>query len=164
MMSIKEQKGGKLSKPEKKNGRPSKYHTHVLPHMDAIKAMMRNGATMEILSDKLNVSIAALSDYKVKFPEFKEALIISGEFADMTIENAFYDMAKTDRWAAFTWLKNRQPKRWRDKQHIFQTSSTVVRKDYDHMTEDELEKEMQQLEGILPDEPEDDTETDGGVH
>jgi hypothetical protein len=153
----KKQEGGE-------KGRKSKYFTHVLPRMDAIKAMMRNGATLEILSQKLNVSVSALSEYKNRFPEFKEALIISGEIADMTIENAFYDMAKVDKWAAFTWLKNRQPKRWRDKQHIFQQSTVTQRKDYENMTDEELEKEEAMLEDILPGDEFNDMESDGEIH
>lgn len=131
-------------------GRKSKYQTHIEPYLDAIKAMMRSGATLDILSDRFNVAVGTLCEYKNKYPEFSEALNTSGEIADMTIENAFYEMAKTDKWAAYTWLKNRQSKRWRDKQHVFQASSTTVRKDYDHMTDSELEAEMDMLEGVVP--------------
>jgi hypothetical protein len=133
-------------------GRPKKYFTHVQPYLDAIKAMVRNGATMEILGEKLNVSVSALSEYKNEFPDFKDALNTSGEFADMVIENAFYEMAKSDKWAAYTWLKNRQPKRWRDKHHVFSQNTTTVRKDYENMSEDELEAEMKQLDEIVPEE------------
>lgn len=144
-MSKQKQEGGKQSNA----GRKSKYHTHVLPYMDAIKAMMRNGATLEILGEKLGVNKSTLCEYKTKYPEFADALIISGEFADMEIENAFYNMAKSDKWAAFTWLKNRQPKRWRDKQHIFQQSNVTQRKDFESMTDEELEKEESMLDEIM---------------
>jgi hypothetical protein len=141
-------KGG--SEEKNKGGRKSKYHTHIEPYLGAIQAMMRNGATLEILSQKFNVHVGTLCEYKHKFPEFAEALNTSAEIADMEIENAFYNMAKTDKWAAYVWLKNRQSKRWRDKQHVFQQSSTVVRKDYQNMSTEELEREMQMLETIEP--------------
>lgn len=144
-------------------GRKSKYHTHIEPYLEAIKAMMRAGATLDIIGQKFGVSHESINQYKNKFPEFAEALKENGEIADFTIESALYNMAKTDKVAAFFWLKNRQAKRWRDKQHVFQASTVNVRKDYDHMSDEELEAEMDALEGIVPG-AELDYESEGEVH
>jgi hypothetical protein len=154
MMSKINKDGGNEHKEAR--GRKSKYYTHIQPYLDAIAAMCRNGATLDNLAEKFKVNKGTLCDYKNLYPEFKHALDSNNEIADFTVENALYKNAVDGNLTAqIFWLKNRQSKRWRDKQHVFQASSTVVRKDYDHMTEDELEREMQQLEGVLPEEMED---------
>ena len=154
--------GGKQNNVVKKE-RKTKYHSHIQPYLMAIKAMMRSGATMDILAQKFDVAVSTLYEYKDKHSEFSEALKENGEIADFTIESHLYEMAKTDKVAAFFWLKNRASKRWRDKQHVFQTSSTTVRKEYELMTDDELEREMDLLDGVVPDMMVDDVEG-GEVH
>src|SRR5205085_1086212 len=124
--------------------------------------MMRNGATMDILSEKFGVAVSTLYEYQKRHQEFSEAIKENAEIADFTIEAHLFEMAKTDKVAAFFWLKNRQAKRWRDKQHVFQQSSTVIRKDYENLSDDELAAEMEQLETIVPGEVE--YNEDGEVH
>ena len=159
--------GGKQSKLTQSNDivkkeRKTKYHSHIQPYLMAIKAMMRSGATMEILSQKFDVAVSTLYEYREKHTEFSDAIKENAEIADFTIEAHLFEMAKTDKVAAFFWLKNRQAKRWRDKQHVFQASSTTIKKDYDLMTDAELEHEMDMLEGVVPEMMDD--ESEGELH
>lgn len=128
-----------------KPGRNSKYHTHIEPYLDAIGAMMRNGATLEIIAEKFKVSVTSVKEYKQRFPAFAATMKENAEIADFTIEAALFNMAKTDKVAAFFWLKNRQARRWRDKQHVFQQNTNVQRFDYDNLSDEELERELKNM-------------------
>lgn len=143
-------------------GRKSKYFTHILPYLDAISAMCRSGATLDNLAEKFKVNVGTIHEYKNKFPDFNNAIRSNNEIADFTVENALYNNAIEGNLSAqIFWMKNRQPKRWRDKQHVFQTSTVTQRKDYEHLTDEELESEMEQLDGIMP---EIDYEEGEGLH
>lgn len=98
-------------------GRKSKYYTHVEPKLNIIAAMARNGLTLEQIAHNLKVGLSSLCDYQNKFPELAEALKQNREEADQAVENALYKKAvEGDNTAMIFWLKNRQPKRWRDRQ------------------------------------------------
>jgi hypothetical protein len=149
---------------KEKTGAKGKYLTHIEPYLDAIAAMMRTGATMADISMKFKVAEATLYEYQKKHAEFYEALKANAEIADFAVENALYKNALSGNLPAqIFWLKNRQSRRWRDKQHVFQQTTTTVRKDYDHMTDEELEREMLQLVEIVPDEETEDYE-EGELH
>lgn len=126
----------------------TKYHTNIKPYLPAIAAMCRNGATIEIISEKFQVAVSTLHEYKKKHPEFAECLKQNAEIADFTIEAALFEMAKTDKVAAFFWLKNRQSRRWRDRQHVFQQSTQVQKFEYDNLSDEELAKEEQVLDTV----------------
>lgn len=55
-------------------GRKSKYHTHVKPRLDEVKAWRESGDSEKIISKKLGVAMSTFSEYKLKFPEFAEIL------------------------------------------------------------------------------------------
>ena len=60
--------------------------------------------------------MSTFCDWKNKHPEFSEALKRSKEVADFEVENALFKKAKMgDVTAQIFWLKNRQPRKWRDK-------------------------------------------------
>lgn len=51
-----------------------------------------------------------------------------------------------DTTAQIFWLKNRKPKEWRDKQELSVTTSNV---DLDDLTDEELEKQIENMKGKL---------------
>lgn len=66
----------------------SKYETHVLPYLEQIAAMCRNGATDKEIYTKLNISEDSFYRYKKDHSEFSESLKENKEFADLKVENA----------------------------------------------------------------------------
>lgn len=168
-MSKQKQEGGNKrdvtqSKDKLDKQSKSKYYTHIQPYLGAIAAMMRAGATMEIIAEKFKVSKPTLYSYMDIHPNFFDAIKTNAEIADFAVENALYKKAcEGDNVAMIFWLKNRSSKRWRDKQHVFQASTTVTRKDWELMSDEELEKEAALLENAIPTELGDE-ETEGELH
>ena len=66
----------------------SKYETHVLPYLEQIAAMCRNGATDKEIYTKLNISEDSFYRYKKDHSEFSESLRENKELADLKVENA----------------------------------------------------------------------------
>ena len=64
-----------------------KYETHVLPYLEQIAAMCRNGATDEEIFTKLKISKDAFYRYKKEHKDFYDSLIENKEFADLRVEN-----------------------------------------------------------------------------
>jgi transcriptional regulator with XRE-family HTH domain len=157
----KKQEGGE----KKKTGPKEKYFTHIQPYLEAIAAMRRNGIAQEQIAEKFGISVDTLGRYKQKYSEFADVLKENAEVADMAVENALFQSAIGGNLGAQVfWLKNRASRKWRDKQHVFQQSTTTVRKDYENMTDEELEKEEAMLEDILPGDEFNDMESDGEIH
>lgn len=120
-------------------GRKTKYETKVKPKLPLIEAWCRDGATDEVIAEKLEIASSTFYEYKKKHSEFSEALKRSKEFVDAEVENSLlkralgYDYeeityehdketkrvkkhALPDITAQIFWLKNRKPTVWRDKQ------------------------------------------------
>lgn len=55
-------------------GRPSKYETHIKPHLDQIKKWVEQGATEKQIAQQLGVAYSSFCLYKNKFPELSETL------------------------------------------------------------------------------------------
>ena len=55
-------------------GRPSKYETHIKPHLDQIKKWAEQGATEKQIAQQLGVAYSSFCLYKNKFPELSETL------------------------------------------------------------------------------------------
>lgn len=55
-------------------GRKSKYETCVKPYLEDINKKVREGVIEEEIARSLGISVATLNNYKLKYPEFKEAL------------------------------------------------------------------------------------------
>lgn len=55
-------------------GRNSKYETSVKPYLDDINKKIREGVIEEEIAKALGISVATLNNYKLKYPELKEAL------------------------------------------------------------------------------------------
>lgn len=124
----------------KQLGRPSKYD----PSMDeqAFKYCLL-GATDERLAEFFEVDVATINRWKLAHPNFCASIKKGKEQADSEIAQSLFYRAKgytakkvvtatnqgqitdiqevneyvgPDTTAAIFWLKNRQPKQWRDKQ------------------------------------------------
>lgn len=65
----------------------SKYETHVLPYLEQIAAMCRNGATDEEIYIKLDISKESFYKYKREHSDFSDSLKENKEFADLRVEN-----------------------------------------------------------------------------
>lgn len=65
-----------------------KYETHVLPYLEQIAAMCRNGATDKEIYTALGISEDSFYRYKKDHSEFSESLKENKEFADLKVENA----------------------------------------------------------------------------
>lgn len=124
-----------------KVGRPSKYKEEYCKQAEKICLL---GATDEFLADYFEVNVSTLSEWKVKHPEFREAIKKGKDDADLKVAESLYHRAcgyshkeekvfnnqgeivthettkhyAPDPTALIFWLKNRQPKQWRDKQEL----------------------------------------------
>ena len=74
-------------------GRKSKYHTHILPNMDLIEGWCKEGISQEAIARNLGIANSTFQSYKVKFPEFAEALKKGKDLADIQVTNALFQSA-----------------------------------------------------------------------
>jgi hypothetical protein len=120
-------------------GQPTKYKEKYAKQAEKICLL---GATDEFLADYFEVAVATIYNWKSSHPEFLEAIKKGKERADLEVAESLFQRAKgyshpeekvfnnqgeiithqttkhyaPDPTAAIFWLKNRQPKQWRDKQ------------------------------------------------
>lgn len=131
-----------MSKKEKsKGGRPSKYKPEF---NDLGYKYCLLGATDKELAEFFEVSESTLNLWKTEVPEFSESLKRGKAEADAVVASKLFHRATgyshpdvdikmyegqiiitpltkhypPDSTAAIFWLKNRQPKQWRDKQEV----------------------------------------------
>ena len=128
---------------KKTKGRPTKYKAE---YVEQVYKLCLLGATDEELADFFEVDERTINRWKIDYPDFcqsikKGKLIADGEVAQSLYKRANgyeYKEIKSapnrkeklgikeitvkhippDTGAAFIWLKNRQSKKWRDKQEI----------------------------------------------
>lgn len=55
-------------------GRPSKYDTHIKPHLNKIKKWAEQGATERQIAKQLGVAYSSFCLYKTKYPELSDLL------------------------------------------------------------------------------------------
>lgn len=55
-------------------GRPSKYNSHVQPHLAQVSKWVRSGATMEEVAKALDINVSTLYEYQKQYKEFADAL------------------------------------------------------------------------------------------
>lgn len=100
-------------------GPRNKYKSHVEPRLNIIAAWAKSGLTIEQIAKNLKVAKSTFCTYMNKHQELSDALKENRDEADYAIENALYKKAlEGDNTAMIFWLKNRQPKKWRDRQEI----------------------------------------------
>jgi hypothetical protein len=124
-------------------GRPTKYdHKYV----KFAKTLAELGATDENLADAFDVGVETIRRWGIIYPEFWGAIRVGKDAANKRVERSLYERANgynyeavkifmpagakqpvvvhyvehcpPDVGAAFIWLKNRDPERWRDVQNV----------------------------------------------
>lgn len=129
-------------------GAPTKYN--VKYNKQAYKLSLM-GATDADLADIFDVTETTINNWKEAHPKFFESIKKGKADADSNVAVSLYKRANgyshpdvdvkvvdgeivetpltkhypPDTAAAIFWLKNRQPKKWRDKQEVENTGSTV---------------------------------------
>lgn len=129
-----------------KRGRPSDYRPE---YARQARKLCLLGATDMELSDFFGCGIPTLYRWRAEHPEFQKAIKLGKTSIDERVERSLYQRAvgyshpdvhvsnfqgnvtltpivkhyPPDVAAAFIWLKNRQPEKWRDKQEIEHTAS-----------------------------------------
>jgi hypothetical protein len=134
----------KQDKPKVKRGRPSKF---IALDLDQVKKVAEKGWTDIEMADFFGVVESTWYKWKVDFPDFSEVLRSWKTFADENVERSLYERATgyshsedkifndngdplivptvkhypPDPTSMIFWLKNRDQKRWRDKQDVEHT-------------------------------------------
>ena len=133
-----------------KGGRPTKYKGTETCRQAVIAC--RLGATDEDLAVLFDVDVSTISKWKNDFPEFSEALKskndhdegverslreramgyshpaekISFDKDGNELRAAYIEHYPPDTTACIFWLKNRQPKKWRDRQEVTGADGTPL--------------------------------------
>lgn len=151
-----------------------KYASYVEPKLKLISNWARSGLIDKQIAKNLGIADSTFREYKKMYPALSAALKESKEEADYEVVNALFRSATgyeydeetkelvKGRWkttkkvtkhekpnptAAIFWLKNRDSKNWRDRQHINHSGGVVSKVvDYSYMSEEELEKELKRYE------------------
>lgn len=129
---------------ETKVGRPTKYDPK---YCEQAMKLCLLGHTNEELAAYFEVAVSTISLWMAEYPEFSGAIKDGRENADSEVVHSLYRRAKgyshpdthiavsqgeviatpiekhypPDTAAAFIWLKNRRPQKWRDKQEVEHT-------------------------------------------
>jgi hypothetical protein len=84
-----------------------------------LAAWARDGLTDEQIADKCGISRKTLFEWKNKYSYIGDTLKKGKDLVDIEVENALYREAVSGNITAMIfWLKNRKPKRWRDKPEL----------------------------------------------
>jgi DNA-binding XRE family transcriptional regulator len=145
------QKGNNYAEGNKGGGRPSVYKDE---YAGQAYWYCKLGAIDEQLAEFFDVSVQTINNWKKEYYEFNVALKTGKRIADLEVVEALYKKATgyehpdvdikmyegqiiqtpsikrypPDTTAAIFWLKNRQPKQWRDKQELEHNGTCEVPK------------------------------------
>lgn len=127
-------------------GQPTKYKEH---YPEQARKLCLLGATDQELADFFDVCEATINNWKLEYPEFLESIKKGKLQADANVADRLYQRAMgfehddvhvsnyqgevtltpirkihaPDTGAAVFWLKNRQSKKWREKQEVEHTGN-----------------------------------------
>jgi hypothetical protein len=105
-------------------GRPTDYSPAY--NIQAAK-LCALGATDEEIADFFDVDVRTIYRWKEKHPEFCQALKSNKDALDARVEKSLFQNAIGGNVTAqIFWLKNRQPKQWRDNHGLSAFIGTVV--------------------------------------
>lgn len=95
-----------------------------------------------------------IKEYKERFPDFQEACDNAEMEADEQVERALFDTAVEERdvKAQQTWLYNRMPERWMDRQQL----SARIEADIKHDAHESLREKLEGLREALSGSADDD--------
>lgn len=138
-----------------KTGRPTVY---TIDHAIQAENFALIGFDDIRMADAFGVSVATLTTWKKKHPEFLAAIKNGKDVADGRVGISLYKQATgfvgpdgkyypPNPTACIFWLKNRQKAQWRDK-HEVEHSGQIAYKD---LTDDELKHKIASLEKALKD-------------
>jgi len=133
-----------------KVGRPTKY---TIEHAIQAENYALIGFDDIRMADAFDVTVATITLWKKKHPEFSAAIKNGKDVADGNVGISLYKQATgftgpdgkyypPNPTACIFWLKNRQKAVWRDKQEV-EHSGQITYKD---MTDDELDAKIKQLQ------------------
>jgi len=81
-----------------------------------IEGWAREGATDEMIAERLGIAVSTLYNYKRNYPQFRNAIVKGKEVVDYAVENALLGKALNgDVTAQIFWLKNRKREKWKDR-------------------------------------------------
>lgn len=124
-----------------KNPNAGAKSTYKQEYNKQVEKLCLLGATDKEIASIFDISVSTLNKWKLDFPKFSESIKKGKEVADATVADKLYNRAcgyshkavkmfnhlgkvvsenyiehyPPDTAAAIFWLKNRQPKKWRDK-------------------------------------------------
>jgi len=148
---------------KKKVGRPTKYKSE---YNEMVEKLCRLGATDKQIGDFFNVTEQTINNWKESEPEFFESIKRGKEESDANVANSLYHRAigyehledkifnnngvpmivptikhyPPDPTSGIFWLKNRQPKNWREKQEVENTVIIKNKSDLEKLPDDELRR------------------------
>ncbi len=164
----------KNNKKKGEQGRPTEYKKEY----DKITyRMCLLGATDKDLAGMFEVSETTINNWKLKEKSFFESIKKGKEIADSKMAESLYKRGRgykhkavkifydkeagivrapyiehypPDTAAAFIWLKNRQPKLWKDKKEIeLQNRQTEAQQKLAILTDEELQAEIDKIEKAI---------------
>ena len=115
-------------------GQPTAYKDE---YAEQARKLCLLGYTDLELADFFSVCEATINNWKHAHPQFLESIKSGKVFADTDVVTSLHDKAiDGDTTAMIFWLKNRQPKKWRDKQEIDMTAKVTTHQ-YEITTKDD---------------------------
>ena len=147
----------------KKRGRKSLYDPAIHPKKAGDLALM--GKTNKEIADALGVNEDTFHQWRKQFPEFADAIKRNKDQADSVVVASLYQRATgyeyeekrvtisqygneevttitkhvaPDVTAQIFWLKNRQPKDWRDKQNVEHSGAVNVSTNPKQLSDEEI--------------------------
>jgi len=150
-------------------GRPTKYKPE---YAEQAYKLCLLGATNEELADFFHVAVSTIHVWRDAYQEFSDAIQSAKDMADANVAESLYKRATgyvapdvhvasymgqsivtpiekhypPDTAAAFIWLKNRQPEKWRDKKEVEHSGRLEIQE----VTLDDLESAINGGDAEVP--------------
>lgn len=95
----------------------AKYQEWLEPDgLTRLEGWARDGLTEQQIAHNMGCGLSTLKEWKNKFPAIATALKKGKEVVDYEVENALLKAAMEGNVTAqIYWLKNRKPRKWREK-------------------------------------------------
>ena len=75
-------------------GRPNQYHAVVEPKLEDIKALRKQGLSLEKIAQKLDLKLGHLTYYRKSFPDLDEVLNTPRDEVKQTERSAYFNRQK----------------------------------------------------------------------